>query len=287
MFLELTAMMDCMQTPCDFTISKKLIDYYFKIAKNILEFHNVAEEDVDKYYCKLNDIFDQPFININDDKDSNTTIYPKTEDYKSFGSGIIISNNGFIVTCNHVVEKGKSIDVEVYTGNKKELLVADVILKDKDNDLALLKIRDLELLNFKQIPFSISPSTMKVGEGAFALGFPLINTMGYELKVTNGIISAKTGFQNSINQYTISVPLQPGNSGGPLFDYNGNLTGIISAKHSGTDNVSYSIKINYLLSLLDLLSEPIKSQVTNSLPLNDLPKLVETLREYVVLIKVK
>ena len=66
--------------------------------------------------------------------------------------------------------------------------------------------------------------------------------MGDEVKLTNGIISSKTGFQGDVTTYQISVPLQAGNSGGPLFDSKGNVIGIVNAKHLGTENVSYVVK---------------------------------------------
>ncbi len=77
-----------------------------------------------------------------------------------------------------------------------------------------------------------------VGETVYVSGYPLRATMGDEIKLTNGI---KSGFQGDITNYQISVPVQPGNSDGPLPDSNGNVTGVISAKHIGAENVSYAV----------------------------------------------
>jgi len=81
--------------------------------------------------------------------------------------------------------------------------------------------------------------------------------MGEEVKFTDGRISSKTGFQGNISTYQTTTPLQPGNSGGPLFDFSGNLIGINSSGLSKevTDNVSYSIKSNSLLNLFDGLPD--------------------------------
>jgi S1-C subfamily serine protease len=69
-----------------------------------------------------------------------------------------------------------------------------------------------------------------VGSNVFALGYPMaLSLMGEEVKFTDGKISSKTGFQGDITTYQISVPIQPGNSGGPLFDYDGNIVGITNA----------------------------------------------------------
>lgn len=75
--------------------------------------------------------------------------------------------------------------------------------------------------------------------------------MGDEIKLTTGVISSKTGFQGDVTLYQISAPIQPGNSGGPLFDKKGNVIGIVSAKHTGAENVGYAIKTLYLRNLVE------------------------------------
>ena len=87
--------------------------------------------------------------------------------------------------------------------------------------------------------------------------------MGDEIKLTTGIISSKTGFQGDVSLYQISAPIQPGNSGGPLFDYQGNLVGIVNAKHKGAENVGYAIKTSYLKNLIE------SSITTSILPNNN------------------
>ncbi len=74
--------------------------------------------------------------------------------------------------------------------------------------------------------------------------------MGNEIKFTDGKISSKSGFQGDITTYQISVPIQPGNSGGPLFDEKGNLVGITSSgvNKQLADNANYAIKTSYLVS---------------------------------------
>ncbi|MBK7970526.1 MAG: trypsin-like peptidase domain-containing protein [Bacteroidetes bacterium] len=91
-------------------------------------------------------------------------------------------------------------------------------------------------------------------------GLPVTGYHGDEVKLTNGIISAKSGFHGDITSYQISAAVQPGNSGGPLFDENGNLVDILSAKHSEAENASYAVKISYLINLLQNLANPPKIQ---------------------------
>lgn len=117
--------------------------------------------------------------------------------------------------------------------------------------MALLKIDDPAFCGFGSIPYSILSTTSEVGENIFVLGYPLTSTMGDEIKLTTGIISSKTGFQGDVALYQISAPIQPGNSGGPLFDNDGNVIGIVSAKHKEAENVGYAIKASYLKNLIE------------------------------------
>jgi S1-C subfamily serine protease len=89
--------------------------------------------------------------------------------------------------------------------------------------------------------------------------------MGEEIKLTNGIISARTGFQGDISSYQISAAAQPGNSGGPVFDKNGLLIGVLSSGHTQAQNANYAIKISYLKNLIDILPQTITFPQTNQL----------------------
>jgi S1-C subfamily serine protease len=110
--------------------------------------------------------------------------------------------------------------------------------------------------------------------------------MGDEIKLTSGIVSSRTGFQGDITSYQISAPVQPGNSGGPLFDSKGNIIGIINAKHIGAENASYAIKANYIISLIQLLPQKPTLQATNALANLPLTKQVEKLKNFVFIIEV-
>lgn len=166
------------------------------------------------------------------------------------GSGFALKN-GYIVTNYHVIDGAKSIKINGVNGNFNSSYNAMVVGSDKINDLALLKISDSSFTGFESIPYSISSNTSDVGEEIFVLGYPLTSTMGEEIKLTTGIISSKTGFQGDVALYQISAPIQPGNSGGPLFDKKGNVIGIVSAKHEGAENVGYAIKTMYLRNLVE------------------------------------
>ncbi|MEI7978788.1 MAG: serine protease [Bacteroidota bacterium] len=217
-------------------------------------------------------------------------IYPTYQDFKQFepssGTGFAISSNGLIVTNYHVIEDATNIKVRGINGDFSTSLKAKVIVSDKNNDLAIIQILDDSFTNISKIPYTIKTSTTDVGENIFVLGYPLRSSMGDEIKLTNGIISSKTGFQGDITTYQISAPLQPGNSGGPLFNKFGNLIGIVNGKHIGAENVSYAIKVSYLKNLIDLLPRAPNFNTINSLANLSLSNQVKQLNKFVYIIEV-
>lgn len=165
------------------------------------------------------------------------------------GTGFALTNN-YIVTNNHVVEGAKTISIQGVNGDFNHKYGAEVVKTDKVNDLAIIKVNGTTIPS-SSIPYAVKVGTAEVGEEVFVLGYPLTSTMGEEIKLTTGVISAKTGFQGDVSIYQISAPIQPGNSGGPLFDSKGNVIGIVSAKHKGAENVGYAIKTSYLKNLME------------------------------------
>ena len=120
-----------------------------------------------------------------------------------------------------------------------------------------------------------------VGEDIWVLGYPLTKTMGNEIKLTTGVISAKSGFEDDVTMYQISAPIQPGNSGGPVFDSKGNLIGIICAQHKGAENVSYAIKCSYLRNLIENSVNHDILPHTNKISMLNLSSQVKNVKGYV------
>ncbi len=162
------------------------------------------------------------------------------------GTGFAITSNGYIVTNNHVVDGAKDITVKGINGNFQKEYKAVIVGTDKNNDLAIIKITDNSFTSLGKVPYTITNKTSDVGSSVFVLGYPLRASMGDEIKLTNGIISSKSGYQGDITTYQISVPLQPGNSGGAMFDNKGNIIGVANSKLVGAENASYAIKTTYL-----------------------------------------
>ena len=178
---------------------------------------------------------------------------PASNTPKASGSGAFISADGLVLTAAHVVQGASRIEVVTSAG----ALPATVVKIDAANDIALLKCTGNGFT-----PLAIVPSKeAREGTTVFTIGFPNIEVQGFDPKLTRGEISSQSGFQDDPRQWQISVPIQPGNSGGPLCDENGNLIGIVEAslnpltmaKVEGEipQNVNYAVKSSYILPLLD------------------------------------
>ena len=210
-------------------------------------------------------------------------------DWKGGGSGFFIDKRGYIATNYHVIVDAKKIEVEFKKNDKLYKFNAEVVKTDKENDLAILKIKDNKSLPFYSLPYQIKTSYVGIGTQVFALGYPLTEMLGNEIKLTNGMISSGTGYKGDPSTYQTTTPIQPGNSGGPLFDFDGNIIGINSShiKPEYADNVSYSIKTQYLQKLANKIPDNVSLQNQNRLQSKSLIEKINTVKDYVVLIRVK
>lgn len=219
---------------------------------------------------------------------SNNNNGTNSSDWAGNGSGFFIDGNGYIATNYHVIDGASEIEVDFIKDNQKQSCKAKIISSDKQNDLAIIKIEDDKFKPYLKLPYSFKTTITDVGSNVFALGYPMaLTVMGEEVKFTDGKISSKTGFQGDITTYQISVPVQPGNSGGPLFDYDGNIIGVVNAKIMAADNVSYAIKLTYLKNLIDVI--PDKLILPNDITISQktLTEKIKILSNYVVLIKIR
>ena len=207
------------------------------------------------------------------------------------GSGFFLSEDGFLATNYHVVEDAEAIEVSIVRDGEWEHHPAKVVLSDKENDLSILKIDDISFKNLPPIPYNFTTNIKDTGSEVFTLGYPIANIMGDEVKFTDGKISSKTGLQGDVTVYQISVPIQPGNSGGPLFDNNGNLVGITSSglnkDYYKSENVNYAIKSTYLKALVDRMPQPIHLQDKAAIADLPLTEKIKKFQTYMTYIKVR
>ncbi len=194
-------------------------------------------------------------------------IYPnKNKEQRAIGTGFIISTSGLVVTNFHVI-KSINNNIKIYFPFKNIEKIAKVEVKDVSNDIAILRIEDFNYKNFyldKKIPYSLGDSnTIMLGEEVFTIGYPLGNLLGNTQKLSIGNISGLFGILNDPRFFQISTPIQPGNSGGPLFNKKGEIIGIVvsslNAKYfyekldTIPQNVNFAIKIDYLKNLLKMI----------------------------------
>ena len=253
------------------------------------EYSSLSGDEIGVYYAGKQTILFDNFKAVK----SNINSIPNNNPFNEWagnGSGIILTIDGYIATNNHVIENANDIEVEFNYQNEIKSFKTEVIIRDEINDLAILRINDPLFGSLKSIPYNFKTRSSDVGESVFALGYPkALSMMGKDTKFTDGKISSKSGIMGDITSYQTTTPIQPGNSGGPLFDFKGNLIAINSSKLTSDeiDNVSYSIKTIYLLTLIDLLPEKVTLPSDTTISSMSLINKIKLLSNYVVLIKVK
>ncbi len=195
------------------------------------------------------------------------------------GTGFFITADGYIVTNFHVVDGASSIKVQTETG----LVRATLIKSDPNNDLAILKV------DSRSTPLPIGTSRdVKLGATVATVGFPNPTLQGIAPKLAKGEVASLSGISDDARYFQISLPVQPGNSGGALVDDHGNVVGVVSAKLSATaaleatgslpENVNYAVKSSYVLGLLESLpqlAEKLKKPGTQEIKFQDEVQSIE------------
>lgn len=189
------------------------------------------------------------------------------------GTGFLLTHNGLVATNWHVVEDAKNISVAFPGWNKP--VSAEIVVKDKVNDLVILRISDTNALDktCRDLPFQVaSSSSLTLGQQVSTVGYPLTPMLGSNPKFAEGVVSSKSGLQDDPRWLQISAQVQPGSSGSPLFDSQGDIVGVVVARLNDSkvfqvaavipQNVNFAIKSDYLLSLLSMIPDDARSART-------------------------
>jgi len=163
-------------------------------------------------------------------------------DTKGLGTGFVTDSAGLIATNFHVIDEGRPFTVEMASG--KRLRVTSVEASDRANDLVLIRV-DPENETLTAIKFA-EPKSCDQGTRVLAFGNPL----GLEGSVVEGIVSAQREIEGR-TLLQLAMPVEPGNSGGPLVDLDGRVHGIINMKSAIDDNLGFAIPIDQLINLRD------------------------------------
>ena len=189
---------------------------------------------------------------------------PQARNEPSASSGTAwVTTSGYVITANHVVEGHEKIVLRRANGTA---IRATVLSRDRANDLAVLRAAE----NGELPPgLQVAHATARMGATVLTVGFPQPEVMGIAPKLTIGNVSALSGVADDPRLYQVSVPVQAGNSGGPLVNAVGEVVGVVVAKLDAVkvfrlsgdlpEGVSYAIKATYLTPLLDSL-DPIRPE---------------------------
>jgi S1-C subfamily serine protease len=199
------------------------------------------------------------------------------------GTGFLVNKEGYVLTCYHLVKNEDSLFLRnTRFGNVKAYLIK----YDLVSDLALLHIRDSAFLAPRQVPVFINETESMIGEKVFTLGYPK-----YDVVYSEGVVSSITGYQVDTTSYQISLPLNPGNSGGPLINEAGYIIGIVNGKNITQEGSAFALKSTYLRNFLE---EPIDSLTRINIlsirkpafQVQNRPLMIKSLSDYIFEVKV-
>ncbi|WP_202628641.1 S1C family serine protease [Sediminibacterium soli] len=177
---------------------------------------------------------------------------PKGGTVVSGGTGFLVDTKGYLITNAHVL-KGSGV-VVVNSGGQE--YNAKVVGIDNNADLAILKIADNEFEPLKSLPYTIRKSGADMGEKIFTLGYPRNDIVYGE-----GYLSARTGFNGDSMSYQIQISANPGNSGGPVFNNNGDVIGILSTRQAEAEGVAFAVKSKNIYRMISNLDDSIASRI--------------------------
>jgi serine protease Do len=205
---------------------------------------------------------------------------PATRQASFGGTAIAISADGYVLTSYHVVK-----DVEtIYIENKRfSRLKLKKIYSDPLLDLVIMKVEEDSFKTFGNLPFTFRKTDLDLGEKVYTLGYPKQDVVFGE-----GYISSVNGYDGDTVSYQIAVPVNPGQSGGPLFDAQGNLVGIVSGKHTENEGSAFAVKANYLKRAIlsnDSLNAAIKLPKVNYLRNQGKIQMIKKMQDYVFEVK--
>ena len=188
---------------------------------------------------------------------SSVASLPNAEKLYDSGTAFFITDDGYLITNDHVIRGVHKVRIKT----RDQFFDAKVVKTDREMDLALLKV---EGNSFTALPLAGTRGP-DLGADVFTIGFPNINVQGFEPKYTDGKISSLAGVRDDPSTFQVSVPIQPGNSGGPLLNRYGSVDGVMEARlndakifaESGSmpQNVNYAIKVSILRAFLKPIHE--------------------------------
>lgn len=262
------------------TITISLLVWYFSPNVENSQVTQLVKE-VEQIKTK-NEELDAKIKNVDTSTEKNVIVNPS---YRYNGTGFLIDGKGYLVTNAHVVRNAKTVIVQ----NKKgKNFNANVVFTDLEKDLVIIKIQDKTFKSLPNIPYSIGKNSSDLAESIYTLGYPRNDEMVYG----QGYLSATTGFEGDTLSCQIAIAANPGNSGGPVLNQNGEVIGVLSKRQTSAEGVVFAIKSKYIFTVLNDLKKAdsayskVKISSSSSLKGLDRSQQVKKIGDYVFMVKV-
>ncbi|MFO1185711.1 MAG: serine protease [Bauldia sp.] len=191
------------------------------------------------------------------------------------GSGFFVSPSGLIVTNGHVVAGCTEVEIAGHG-------VGKVLAVDQSVDLATVQPERADSV----VPAEIAAGPLRLGQSVAVLGYPLADLLGHSVSVTTGVVSTEVGLGGDRRQFTMTASLEPGSSGGPVFDAKGRVVGVAASKMnavamilttgSAGSNINFAVNADALRTFLTrhAWSAPDATTTAADLPMEDAVAMV-------------
>ncbi len=202
--------------------------------------------------------------------------------FKAGGSGFLIDGKGYLVTNAHIIRNSKNIVVINSKGDQFKAIVAKII---PEKDIAILKIDDEAFKPIAALPYGIRRLSTDVAEPIYTLGYPR-----NEIVYSEGYLSAKTGFNGDTLSCQLGIAANRGNSGGPVFNHDGEVIGVISTKEIESEGVAFAIQSKFIFDAIDDLKKDsayraLKLSTKSSVRGLDKKQQVKKIQDFVFMVK--
>lgn len=247
---------------------------YYSQKKTGADIERLRKEYKQEIAKKTNEVFNKVQARI--------TKAPENTPVKFGGTGFLVDGKGIIITNAHVVNGSTTVVVQ---NSKGQEFRSRIIYNNLETDLAFIKIEDADFRSIGPLPYGIRKGSTELGEPLFTLGYPR-----EEIVYNEGYMSAKTGFNGDTLSFQIGVSANPGNSGGPVFNKNGEVIGIINARQKAAEGVVFAITAkNIFRSLEDIKKDStfqnIRLTVNSSIKNMDRVQQIKKIEEAVFMVK--
>jgi serine protease Do len=246
-----------------------------KVSPTKLE---LLSKKLDQTTARLNNVTNQ----------LNSATVQQNTTFNRGGTGFLIDGKGYLLTNFHVIKNATLIDVQNRVGE----FHARIIQVDRQSDLALLKIEDSSYHPFAALPYGISRSGADLGEELFTLGYPRP-----DIVYNKGYLSAETGFQGDSTAFQLTIAANPGNSGTPVLNNDGEVIGIVTSSQQNAEGMVFAVRSRNIVNSLETMRSDSTLQKTDStlgimhIPVNTVLKgmdrktQIKRLRDYIFIVK--